>query len=188
MGLRRGFKAEANWYAREVRRELGLMAHAPINPWQLAEHLGFPVLPLSEYASTIPDAVRYLRSAAGQNDFSAITLFAGQERWIIYNDGHDPKRQAADISHELAHGLLLHPPKAPFDKHGSRHYDADREAEANWLGPALLISDEAAIHIAERGLSLQVASNRYGASQPLVRMRLNVSGASRRVARRRLVA
>jgi Zn-dependent peptidase ImmA (M78 family) len=94
-------------------------------------------------------------------------------RWIIYNDGHARKRQAADIAHELAHGLLLHPPKPPFDGNGSRHYDVEEE-EANWLGPALLISDEAALWIAEEGISLLDASNHYTASMQVVRMRLNV--------------
>jgi Zn-dependent peptidase ImmA (M78 family) len=105
---------------------------------------------------------------------------------IIHNDAHDRKRQAANIAHELAHGLLLHPPKPPFDSTGSRHYDPMLEAEANWLGPALLVSDEAALLIVERKLPMNIACSRYGASEPLIRMRLNVSGAAIRVARRRV--
>lgn len=46
------------------------------------------------------------------------------------------------------HGLLLYPPKAPFHDHGSRHYHREIWEEANWLGPALLVSEEAAMHIA----------------------------------------
>lgn len=186
MALRRGFKAEANWYARDCRRNLGLAPHAPLCPWQLAAHLGFPLVPLTAYEADLPrKAVAYFRSATGQKAFSAITLFSGSARLIIYNDAHSRKRQAADIMHELAHGLLLHPPKPPFNALGSRHYDRDREDEANWLGPALLVSDEAALAIVEAGLSVVEASDQYGASTDLVRMRLNVSGAALRVARRR---
>lgn len=168
-----------------MRRELDLTPQSPLCPWKLAQHLEFPIIPLSKYKALVPDAVAYLYSPKGQKDFSAITLFDGNYRLIIHNDAHGRKRQAANIAHELAHGLLLHPPKPPLDQNGSRHYNAELEEEANWLGPALLISDEAAVLIAESGLSLADASDQYGASIEVVRMRLNVSGALLRASRRR---
>lgn len=186
MGLRRGFKTEANWYARGVRTELGLEAHSPLCPWMLAEHLGFPVVPLSAFAAENSSAVAYF--SRKQREFSAVTLFAGTRRLIIYNDAHNRKRQAANIAHELGHGLLLHPPKPPFDHRGSRHYDAALEEEANWLGPALLVSEEAALLIAESNQTVEEASDLFGASVEVVRMRLNVTGAYRRVGARRRAA
>ena len=185
MAPRRGFKTEANWYAREMRRELEIPLVDPLCPWRLADHLGFPVIGLSDFALVEPKMVAYFRTGAGQKAFSAITLFDGPRRLIVHNNSHDPKRQAADIAHELAHGLLLHPPKPPINSDGSRHYDAILEEEANWLGPALLVSDESALHIVETKMSISEASDHYGASIPLVRMRVNVSGAAVRVARRR---
>jgi Zn-dependent peptidase ImmA (M78 family) len=185
MALRRGFKTEANWYASSLRKELDIAPHLPLCPWRLAEHLGFPVSKLSDYKTVAPEAVSYLRTVNGQKDFSAVTLAAGQERFIVHNDAHERKRQAADISHELAHGLLLHPPMKIFDPSGTRNYDKTMEEEANWLGPALLVSEEAAMHIAALGLMISKASEMYGASEQLVRMRLNVTGASQRVANRR---
>ncbi|MCA1544695.1 protein of unknown function [Bradyrhizobium yuanmingense] len=68
------------------------------------------------------------------------------------------------------------------------NYDKTMEEEANWLGPALLVSDEAAMHIAALSLTISKASDMYGASEPLVRMRLNVTGAYQRVANRRRFA
>lgn len=188
MALRRGFKAEANWYASSLRKELDIAPHLPLCPWRLAKHLEIPVFKLSDYAAVAPEAVTYLQTIKGQKDFSAITLADGQERFIVHNDAHDKKRQAADISHELAHGLLLHPPAKILDPSGTRNYDKAMEEEANWLGPALLVSDEAAMHIAALGLTLAKASDVYGASEPLIRMRLNVSGAYQRVANRRRYA
>lgn len=185
MALRRGFKAEANWYAREMRRELRLALHAPLCPWKLAEHLGFHIIGLSDYKNVAPDAVAYLLSVRGRKEFSAVTLFDGPRRWIVHNDAHDRKRQAANIAHEAAHGLLIHPPSPPLDSGGVRNYDAEREAEASWLGPALLVSDEAALHIIRRKMTMADASRFYGASIPLIQMRLNVSGAAMRVARSR---
>lgn len=184
MTLRRGFKTEANWYAREMRSELGLAPQSPLCPWELASHLGFPVKGLSEYKSEIPDEVAFLSSEAGRQAFSAVTLFFGHTRLIVHNDAHHVKRQAANIAHELAHGLLLHPPKPPFDAMGSRHYDAALEEEANWLGPAIMISDEAALSIVKNNVSLYEASNQYGVSEELVRMRINATGAMLRIARR----
>jgi hypothetical protein len=71
-----------------------------------------------------------------------------------------------------------------FQCDGSRYYDPTLEEEANWLGPALLISDEAAVYIVRQRMSLHDASNFYGVSEKLLTMRLNVSGALLRVARR----
>ena len=57
------------------------------------------------------------------------------------------------------------------------------EEEANWLGPALLVSEEAANHVARMGLPLAKASDVYGVSEDLMRMRLNVTGALIRASR-----
>jgi Zn-dependent peptidase ImmA (M78 family) len=109
-------------------------------------------------------------------------LCIGNARVIIINDGSSPARIAADIAHELSHLLLLHPSHRLISAEGGRHYDAELEAEANWLGPALLVSDEAAVSVARRGLSLEQAASIYGVSEPLMQMRLNISGAFRRAA------
>jgi Zn-dependent peptidase ImmA (M78 family) len=183
MTLRRGFKSEANWLARDVRDDLGIAPHLPLCPWKLADRLGFPVVPLSKFAGSEPSAVAYLGSTSGQKDFSAITLFQGTKRLIIHNDSQGVKRQAANIAHELAHGILLHQPKPLLDQEGARFYDSIVEAEANWLGPALLVSEEAALHIARLRLPVSKASDIYGASEELVRMRLNVTAAISRARR-----
>lgn len=182
--MRRGFKAEANWYARQMRAELKAAPHDPLCPRKLAQHLGFPVVPLSKFADEVPEVVQYLASSAGQKDFSAITLFCGTARMIVHNDSHSDARQAANIAHELAHGILLHPPKPPFDAEGSRHYDKELEDEANWLGPALLVSEEAAMLIVSRQMPLVTACTIYGVSMPLMQMRLGVTGARKRFERR----
>jgi hypothetical protein len=187
--LRRGFKTEASWYSKSVRAELGLRPHDPISPWALAAHLDLPVVTLSSFVEAQPEAVAYLHSDAGQGEFSAITANLGGRRIIIHNDAHDLKRQAADLAHEIAHGLLLHVLAPLTGVTGKRNYDRDIEDEANWLGPTLLLPDEAAmliaIRISEGRLTMLQASDEYGISDPLLRMRLNVSGANIRAARRR---
>ncbi len=51
------------------------------------------------------------------------------------------------------------------------------EDHANWLGPAILISDEAALHILRSALSTETACAQYGVSAAVLRMRINASGA-----------
>lgn len=181
MTLRRGFKSEANAYARDLRAELGLAAHSPLCQWRLNEYLGYRVLPLSSYVDDLGNKALHFTTPRGQKEFSAVTIYTEDGPLIIHNDWHNPKRQAANLAHEAAHGLLHHKPSALFDG-SKRAYDAAMEEEANWLGPALLISDEAALLIANRQYSLEQASELYHASIELVRFRLNVCGAFRRAA------
>lgn len=185
MTLRRGFKAEANWYARDVRADLGLMPHDPLCPRRLAGHLGYEIEGLSAYARQAPDAAAYLRSIKGQEEFSAITVCVGNRRLIIHNDTHHPYRQTSNIAHEVAHGLLLHATVPLKGADGARIFNKEQEAEAHWLGPSLLISEEAALFIAEGAEPLHIYQHQYGVSDDLLRMRLQVTGALMRIARRR---
>jgi Zn-dependent peptidase ImmA (M78 family) len=186
MAVKRGFSTEANWYSRSLRAEMRIKAHEKICPFALAKHLEIPVYAMSSFMGDIPSAVEFFSSDEGCRMLSAVTIFLqNNKRVIIHNDAHDPKRQAANIAHEIAHALLLHPPKPPFDENGARDYSPELEEEANLLGPALLISEEAALWIARNGWPLEKASQIYGASEELVRMRLNLCGAYRRVNRGR---
>lgn len=184
MKLRRGFKKEANEIARETRKELNLLKTDPLDPWKLAHHLEIPVFTLSSMRDQIPDAVRYFM---GNNraDFSAVTVFRGLERTILHNDSHTLGRQASNLAHELSHGLLLHPATPPIDSSGCRDWDQTLEDEAEWLSGALLISDEAALHIVSSGLAEEESLALYGVSRKMLQFRLNVTGARVRIARSR---
>ena len=128
------------------------------------------------------EAVRQL-ATRDKRAFSAVTIFDGYRRMIVVNDAHSPRRQASDIAHELAHGLLLHKPgRAPGN--GIRvDWNPVQEEETQWLAGALLISEEAALIIAREGWTLSEAAERYKVSADMVRFRLNVTGAKKRVER-----
>lgn len=181
MSLRRGFKAEAEWYARDVRQSLGLEACAPLCPWALADHLGYAACSLGEFADAHPGEVALLRRRTGPRGFSAITVCWGENRLIVVNDGHAATRQAADVAHELAHGLLMHEPMPLLGANRSRHYNEVQEEEAHWLGPALLVPYEAALRIARERLPTPDAAARFKVSSRLMEMRLRVTGVLRRV-------
>jgi Zn-dependent peptidase ImmA (M78 family) len=184
VAYRRGFKSEANAIACEVREELGLLLLDRLDPWALAEHLAIPVLGLSELESTASDAVRHLGEVEPEA-FSAVTVFSGSRRIIVHNDFHSQARQASDVTHELAHGLLLHEPTPALDQRGCRLWNQDIEDEAQWLAGALLITEDAALWIVRSGLSLAEAGLRFGVSKQMVQYRLNVTGARKRVGRAR---
>lgn len=190
MKLRWGFKSEANTIARDIRRELGLGVAAPLDPWQLAAHLDITVANVSSMRAEAEKAVLQF-TRKDREAFSAVTVFHGYKRMIVVNDAHSHGRQASDIAHELAHSLLWHEPAPAFDGDGMREWNAEQEEEAQWLAGALLISDEAALSIVRRKLSLEDAAKVYGTSVDMMRGRINVTGARKRaelVLRRRAVA
>jgi hypothetical protein len=189
MSLKRGFKAEANRISLRLRRSLGLTPEAPINLDALARHLKIArqieviIVPLSRFRDVYPDAVRQL-SVIDPGAFSATTVRCGPKRYVIvHNDSHDEGRQQTNIAHELAHLLLEHPFTLPIDTYGCRNIDRDIEDEATWLGATILISDEAALHIVKSGMSTDTARRTYLVSEPVLRMRINGSGAKIRAAR-----
>lgn len=182
MAYRRGFKSEANAIAAEVRAELGLRALDPLDPLALAAHLEVPVLPLSDYGSDAPTAHSHF-AGAGMEAFSAVTVFSGPRRTIVHNDSHSPGRQASNLAHELGHALLLHPPAAALDDRGCRLWDQNIEDEAQWLAGALLLTEDAALHIARNGITVAAAADHFGISAQMVTYRLNITGARQRVVR-----
>lgn len=179
MTLRRGFKAEANRHSVNIRRRLGLAAHEALCPWRLSADLCVPIVTLSELAQEHP-GVSYFLTRRGMWEFSAGSFFLKGRTLIVVNDSHTRGRQASDISHEVSHILLGHQPARPVNPFGLREYDPELEEEANWLGPAILISDEAAVYIARRGWGLAYASEIYGVTEEVLRYRLNVTAAFRR--------
>ena len=179
MSLRRGFKKEANQYARDFRQELGLAFHAPLCPFALAKHLAIDVLKLSSFEHDKPDAVHHLMKTEPKS-FSAGTVFHGLKRLIVFNDSHSKGRQAANVIHELAHGILGHPPSVPFSEFGCRNFNKEIEEEANWLGPALLVSEEAALHIVQESMNENDAAEHYGCTTSVIKLRTNMTGAYKR--------
>lgn len=181
--MRRGFKKDARAISEEIREELGLTKLAPLDPWQLADHLAIPVWRLSEYRGEIPATVAVL-TGAHEGAFSAMVAFVGHRRVVIHNDSHALTRQRANIAHELAHALLLHEPHVvrigmpPV-------FDEAQEEEASWLGSTLLVTEEACLAACRKGLSIEAAAAAMGVSEELMQWRVNATGARKRVERGR---
>ena len=110
------------------------------------------------------------------DQFSAMTVCGGYRRAIVHNDSHHPHRQRSNIFHELAHCLLGHKGCQIVNDNGTRNYKSDLESQASYLGGALLLPRDAALHILMDGLKPS-AQSLYGVSRPMLDYRLRVSGA-----------
>ncbi|WP_410785909.1 ImmA/IrrE family metallo-endopeptidase [Kribbella sp. C-35] len=183
MGFARGFKAEAERTAEDTRSELGLTNLQPINAHELAEHLSIPVWRLSDLHRRVDtaehdgleDAIASLSTPRG-SPLSAMTVFRGRKRVIVHNDAAEPGRQLSNLTHELAHGILMHDPVPAIDERGCRNWKSDIEDEAAYLGGALIITGKGARWIAKAGLTHEDAARKFGCSEEMVRWRVNMSG------------
>lgn len=170
--------------AREVRGELGLGKFDRLDPYELARHLGIPIVPLSNLPATLPGVRHFL--SAERHTFSALTVFDGHRRMIVHNDSHSEARQNSNLAHELAHPLLLHEPRPALDNvTGCRDWNDTYEQEANWLSGELLVTSHMALSVARGRLTRNEARNRFGVSDDMLRWRLNTTGAEKRVERER---
>lgn len=149
---------------------MGLSPVEPIDPDAVCKHFDIKLLRLSEIdpRSVFLDVDNSL--------FSAVTVPCGFHTAIVHNDSHHPYRQRSNISHELAHCFLGHKCTPPLMESGERAHDGGIEAEAHHLAGALLIPNEAAIHIVREGLTAQ-AQGVYGVSRAMLTYRLRISGA-----------
>lgn len=171
MVFRRGFKAEANKIAVRVRQQMGMTARAPIDPSKICAHFDVLLVKLSELGSADRSLLEHENSV-----FSAVTVPCGAQIAIVHNDSHHPYRQRSNICHELAHCFLGHKCVPPLTPAGERARDSGIEAEANFLGGCLLVTNEAAVHIACNGL-VGAAQQIYGVSPSMLEYRLRMSGA-----------
>ena len=174
--------AFAEQLAEKTRAEIGLKIFDRLDPLKLANYLEVPALRLSDlpYFALPADLQRSVGATQEllkvKSAFSAVTIFIGTKRYILHNDGQSTERQAANICHELAHGLLLHPPAPALTAVGLRDYQEQIENEATYLGAALLILGKAARGAGTRNMTVTDVAATYGTSIELARWRLNTTG------------
>lgn len=180
----RGFKAEAERTALELRSELRIGVSGKLEPLRLAEHLQVPVLSIEDIRYANRAALEHFLHGRGREEFSAAALHVGRYRRIILvNPAHSDARQASNLCHELAHVILGHDSEGPVGDDGTRNWDHRQEDEADWMGGCLLIPAQAAEASARRGEDDAMVASRFGVSLSMATMRMNTTGA-RRIAER----
>ncbi len=186
MSLPRGFKAWCENVALQVRRDLGLVPTAPLDPRQLASHLDIEVRTPYDIPGLDRSCIKRL-VAEDSESWSAVTLSSGEKDVVLVNPTHSRGRQANDLMHELAHILLGHEAaRVDVAEDGSLvlfTYDKDQEDEANWLAACLLLPRAALLLIRQEGGDLRASAKEYGVSQVMLQYRLNVTGVEYQVRR-----
>ncbi|MBX3260199.1 MAG: ImmA/IrrE family metallo-endopeptidase [Labilithrix sp.] len=183
--LRRGFKAEAERIALELRAELKLGAGGRLDPRALAEHLCVPIRTLRDLADVAGDDVGHFLGH-GRSAFSAATIYVGRfNRLIITNPAHARTRQMNSLCHELSHIVLDHESETPRNAGGGRSWNGVQEREADWLAGCLLIPNAAAHAAARAGRTDAEVAATFGVSRALATWRMRMTGA--RIRARRFV-
>jgi Zn-dependent peptidase ImmA (M78 family) len=181
--VRRGFKAEAKRLALEVRAELRLSAHRALDPYELAEQWGVPVLSLSEIVQHSPDLLPAFHhfTEVKPEVFSAAVIPHGTGRIIIENCSHDLARRTSTLAHEMSHVILEHKfttlLRTSENSGKCRESDHDQEDEAAELSGELLIPFEAARRLAYHDTPDETVAERFGVSLKFARWRMSATGA-----------
>lgn len=184
--MRRGFKAEAERRSAAAREGLGLDSMAPICPWQLADTLGVMVFGADELDLEPEHAIQLLQR--DPDSWSGMTLLDEGVHVVVLNSAHSRARQTATLMHELAHITLEHVPAdvtvSPSGLVLLSDYSPDQEDEADWLGAALLLPEQALLRDRSRGLSISGIAAAFGVSEALCQWRCRMTGVEKRVALR----
>lgn len=179
--LRRGFKGEAERLSLSVRAELGLKAGDRLDCLDLADQMGIPVISMTALGQDGAHPESISRLLAPEAGFSALTVCDGTRRLIVYNPGEPRGRRANSLAHELSHIVLEHRPAPAIGDGGCRLWDAKLEAEADWLGGALLVPREGALAWLKRGGDLNDGAEHFGVSRSLFQWRVNQTGVARQL-------
>lgn len=185
--LKRGFATKAEQLSIDYRAKLSLQAWSRLDALELADFLHIKVYSACDFIQDPED----LDKLAGINGFdncgwSALTMpTEAGNRIIIHNPFHSEARQQSDIMHELSHIICEH--KQPENSLGQqvpfwmRTYDATQEAEANFLGAALLLSKACLFWALKREMAIDDIARHFVASIEMVNYRLNISGVAKQV-------
>lgn len=182
MALRRGFKAEAERTAAELRQRLKVGSKDPIDIRVLAKTLGTTVVDASELVEVRRlEEIESIQSFA----FSACTFEVDGRPFIVVNPLRSPERQVSDIAHELAHGILGHELSEIRELDGVpfRTCHAQQEEEATTLGATILLPRTLLLSEARKGATPETIAGKYGVTHEMASYRFNTTGVVRQVER-----
>jgi hypothetical protein len=175
----RGFKSWCENVALQQRRDAAVSPTDPLDPYVLAKWLEVRIWK-AEDVPGLDAASLDILLRSDCDSWSAITLHLGEIDLIILNSSHSPARQASDLMHELAHILLGHTPaRVDVTEDGLlmlNTFNKQQEEEAAWLAGCLLLPRDCLVLIRRNRMDLSEAAKQYGASNDMLRYRLNVTG------------
>jgi len=184
----RGFKSWCENIALGLRAELRLTKTDPLSPQALAAYLEVSLWTPRQMRGLSQEALKVLLRTEKGN-WSAVTVSYNGRDAIIYNSTHSPGRQSSDIMHELSHILIGHRPStvllSPDGVLALRSFDRKQEDEAGWLSGCLLLPRAVLVFIMQSGIDQDEACQRYLVSDDLLTYRLDITGVTAQMKRRR---
>lgn len=183
--MKRGFKAEAERLAAELRAGVGKEPHEPIDLLSIARHIDVDIIPADELVSL--SRLQDLQEVQ-PDAFSAATFrLSDGKRVVVYNPLHSVGRTNSNVAHELAHVLLDHDVRniEIVGKYKFLTCDSEQEEEADWLAGCLLLPRDLLYAQARQGLGAADIAEKFQTSEPMARFRLNASGVLVQLARQR---
>jgi Zn-dependent peptidase ImmA (M78 family) len=170
-------KAALKRLAIELRSEIDLTPHDPLDPYDLAKAYGVDVFGLSDLGCS-PEVLQHFQIERTSAFSGALVPFADGSTIIVENDAHPWERRVSTTSHEIAHVVLEHPFQATLtDSRGCRVSPGKCEEEAAELSGELLIPSEAAKALAFKNASNEEVAELFGVSIEMARWRLDHTGA-----------
>lgn len=197
--MRRGFKAQAERQAAELREAAGCSDTETINLHRLAAHLKLEVLAGHR---ALGDVQPFLDLHAEQpGAFSGATFHLPGDRIVVvynpvvYDTGEVLTARAAqthgrtrsDVAHEIAHLVLGHKLREIKTIAGYPFLtcDPEQEEEANWLAGCLLLPRPLLLRAARDKEPDDDLAKRTYVTTDMVRFRMNTSGARMQASRGR---
>ncbi|MGA9996882.1 MAG: ImmA/IrrE family metallo-endopeptidase [Pyrinomonadaceae bacterium] len=178
----RGFKSWCEKVAVEQRRVLKLRPFDPLNPLDLAQHLGIEIWNVESIPGIDSECLRTLLEEDPES-WSAVTINVGSKKIIISNSAHSDGRRASDLMHEISHILIGHKlGRIDVTEDGLlllNTYDKQQEEEAMWLTGCLLLPRPAVLLIHRQNMDTKAAERKYGATTSMLRYRLSVTGVTK---------
>ena len=186
--MRRGFKTWCETTAEKYRTALGLKPVEPLDPKELAAHLGVIVWRPEDVPELSEKSLRRLTNH-DSDSWSAVTIRHDDIKLTIVNSAHAQTRQRSSLSHELAHIILDHEPgRIDLSREGHlllSSYEREQEDEAEWLSGTLLVP-RAGLLIAYRSTrDPRSLANHFGVSVVMLNWRLRMTGVATQAQRAR---
>ena len=189
--FRRGFKSWSEQMALGFRRDLSLDRISALDPRKLGKHLGILIWTPEEVARLgggLDKCHLDQLLIHDKSSWSAVTLIDRGRRLIIVNSAHVPVRQNSDLMHEISHLVLEHEPaRVDMTEQGLmilNNYDKKQEAEADWLGGALLVPRDPLLMVLSRNASTTQAAALFGVSGDMISWRRKMTGIDTQLQRR----
>lgn len=180
--FQRGFKSRAEELSFHFRKALGLSKSCRLCAFELADHLDVLVRSPEELGMSQVEAQALMSSS--ESTWSALcTLTKDDKRIVVHNILHSKARQQSNLMHELAHIILEHelPEVLQNLPWYMRSYDKVHESEAEYLGAALQIPRNGLLTKLRAGYSEEMLAEHFGASDEMVRYRINITGVRRQL-------